>query len=572
MKLPGLNIPQTGRYHAKNLPKLDYTQVGDAAAGLASQVAGFLDADTDITSATGEAAKELARLRAKLEDNHTLPVEAIPEGVEYDNIKVVQDEAGEEIEVEIPTVFTHDVANQMWEMQSQSIIDRHASTITSKEARTKFINEMQERYVVPGTLAISGKAASSKISHNWAVAEVAIDEILSSGGPSRQREEQAYEILARQSLLGVNPQLIEQKRATIGPRIDYIDATNELKSATSIDEIDQIEAGIWEGENRMSPNARNELSVEADKRRGDFNKLESERIVRNEEEMTVLLLDGKLTKSMVSGALANRDISQEVARIFMNSLDAGGTTAKASNPFVLSHWRKQILGLPYVAHTAKDRQNGITVTQKANLMKRAIRLSAMGLDMSGNPLPTGATISGEDSFKLMKDIDDTVKRYTETSAYNDVWEQIRYFTRAADPLTGALSGNQAQVDSAIAFKRALDNYMNQYGIDADPNEFFRTNKEFFDPANMEDGIHQAFWDDFPEVRQFMTKEPGEPLKFGRREQERFIQWLRRAVSSQEITEDEANEMASYFMMYYRGQGIAPVDTTTYEGPLYEDGR
>ena len=572
MKLPGLNIPQTGRYHARNLPKLDYTQVGDAAAGLATQVAGFLDTDTDITSATGEAAKELARLRAKLEDNHTLPVEEIPEGIEYDNIKVVQDESGEEIEVELPTVFTHDVANQMWEMQSQAIIDRHASGITSKEARTKFINEMQERYVVPGTLAISGKAASSKVAHSWAVAEVAIDEIISSGGPSRQREEQVYEILARQSLLGVNPQLIEQKRAQIGPRIDYIDFTNELKGATSIDEIDQIESRIWEEANRMSPDARNTLSVEADKRRADFEKERDERMVAVEEDLTVMLIRGDLTKPIVAGYLERKEISQEVARIFLNSLDAGGTTAKASDPFVLSHWRNKITGLPYVADTWQGGQQGITVTQKANLMKRAIRLSAMGLDMAGNPLPTGATISGEDAFKLMKDIDDTVKRYTETSAYNDVWEQIRYFTRAAVPLTGGLSGNQAQIDSAIAFKRALDNYMNQYGIDADPNEFFRANKEFFDPANMEDGINQAFYDAFPLARQFMSREVGEPLKFGRNEQAAFTRWLSSAVTNGEISEEDARDMASYFMMYYRGQGIAPTDQITYEGPLYEGTR
>ena len=564
MKLPGLNIPSTGRYHARNLPKLDYTQVGDAFAGLASSVAGLLDADTDISTASGEAAKELARLRATLEDSNTLPVESVPDGVEYNNIKVVQDDNGEEIEVELPTVFTHDVANQMWEIQSQAIIDRHASTIRSQEARNKFANEMQERYVVPGTLAISGKSAERKKAHNWAVAQVSIDEILSSGGPSRQREEQAYEILARQSLLGVNPQLIEQKRAQIGPKVDYIDTTNRLKSASSIDEIDQIESEIWEGENRLSPDSRNSLSVEADKRRLDFQKEQDEAKVQNEEDLTALLIDGQLTKGTVSSYLRDDRISQEVARTLYNALNStSGGTAKATDPFILSHWRKQMLGLPYVADT------GITVKQKADLMKRTIRMSAMGLDVTGEPLPSGPTITGEDAFKLMKDIDDTVKRYTETSDYNDVWEQIRIHTRANDPLTGGLSGNQAQVDSAIAFKRALDNYMNQYGIDADPNEFFRNNRDFFDPARMEDGINQAFHDQFPQVRQFMTIEAGEATGFNRQQQDRFVQWLRKAVTNGDIGKDEAENLAAYFMMYYRGQGIAPVEQTGYDGPLYE---
>jgi hypothetical protein len=283
-----------------------------------------------------------------------------------------------------------------------------------------------------------------------------------------------------------------------------------------------------------------------------------------------MLLRGDLTKPMVATRLENDEISQEVARIFMNALDSGTTTAKASDPFVLSHWRKQILGLPYVAHTAKDGQNGITVKQKANLMKRAIRYNAMGLDMAGEALPTGATISGEDAFKLMKDIDDTVKRYTETSDYNDVWEQIRYYTRAADALTGGLSGNQAQIDAAIAFKRALDNYMNRYGIDADPNEFFQRNKEFFDPARLEDGINQAFYDSFPLARQFMTREVGEPLRFDSAQQTRFMLWLNEAVLNNEVTEEDGATMAAYFMMYYRGQGIAPTDQIMYEGPLYED--
>lgn len=565
MKLPGINISSTGRYHAKNLPKLDYTRVGDAFAGLGSAIAGLLDADTDVSSASGEAAKELARLRAKLEDNHTLPVEEIPDGIEYNNIKVVQDDAGEEIEVEMPTVFTHEIANQMWEMQSQSIIDRYASGIRSSEARDKFVNEMQERYVVPGTLAISGKSAERKKAHNWAVAQVSIDDILSSGGPSRQREEQAYEILARQSMLGVNPQLIEQKRREIGPRVDYIDATNALKSASSIDDIDQIEAEIWQDGNRMGPDARNSLSVEADKRRMDFEKQKNEARVQNEEDLTEALIRGQLNKGIVADYLAKDMISQEVARVLNNSLDAtaGSGTAKATDPFVLSHWRKQMLGLPYVAGT------GITVKQKADLMKRTIRMSSMGLDVTGNPLPTGPTITGEDAFKLMKDIDDTVKRYVETSDYNDVWEQIRIYTKASDPLTGALSGNQAQVDSAIAFKRALDSYMNQYGIDADPNEFFRNNREYFDPAKMEDGINQAFYQDFPQSRRFMTVEAGEVTSFNRQQQNQFIQWLRKAVDNDEIDKTEAENLAAYFMMYYRGQGFVPVEQTGYDGPLYE---
>jgi len=196
-------------------------------------------------------------------------------------------------------------------------------------------------------------------------------------------------------------------------------------------------------------------------------------------------------------------------------------------------------------------------------------MSAMGLDVTGEPLPSGPTISGEDAFKLMKDIDDTVKRYTETSDYNDVWEQIRIHTKANDPLTGGLSGNQAQIDSAIAFKRALDNYMNQYGIDADPNEFFRNNRDFFDPAKMEDGINQAFYQEFPQVRQFMTTEAGEVTSFNRQQQDRFVQWLRKAVTNGDIDKEAAETIAGYFMMYYRGQGIAPTEQTAYDGPLYE---
>jgi hypothetical protein len=525
-----------------------------ALQGAASAVAQFMDVDDDVSTATAEAAKELSKLRSKLEDNITIPVEEIPEGIEYKNTRIELDESGEEIEVEMPVVFTHEIANAMWEQQSQAIIDRYSGGINSKEAKNKFINEMTERYVAPGTLAISGKAATNRREHNWATSMDNINDILSSNAPSDVREEQALEILSRQLILGASPAMVTQQRQTIRPRIDYIDATNALKSAGSIDEIDQLETEIWEGGSSLSPDSRRQLSVEADKRRQDFEEEEAAAKVQNEEKLTEMLIRGDLTRGTVADYLSGDRISQEVARTLNNSLlsqaNAGGT-AKASNPQVLSHWRGEIAALPWTG-------GQVSVKRKAAQLKTAIRYSAMGLDMTGEPNNVGPTISGQDAYTLLNDVDSQVKKSLETPGYHDAVQQINLYTRAVDSITGQIIGNQAQRQAAILFKQALDNYMDTYGVDARPIDFFNANMDKYDPEIFERGTNQAFYESNPQVRRFMTVDSvGRVTDFNQAQQTEFKIWLRRSITNGTLDKDVASRIAAEYMAYYQSQGIAP---------------
>lgn len=554
MKLPGIDIPQTGRYHARNLPDVDHMGPARAVQGAASALAQFMDVDDEVSTATAEAAKELSRLRSKLEDNITLPVEDIPEGIEFNNTKTVVGEDGEEIEVEMPVVFTHQIANEMWQRQSQAIIDRYSGGINSSAAKNKFINEMTERYVAPGTLAISGRAATNRREHNWATSMDNINDILSSNAPSNVREEQALEILSRQLILGASPAMVTQQRQSIRPRIDYIDATNSLKSAGSVDEIDQLESEIWEGGNSLSPDSRRQLSVEADKRRQDFEQEEAAAKVQNEEQLTEMLIRGDLTTGMVADSLGRDKISQEVARTLNNSLlsQAGaGGTAKASNPQVLSYWRGQISTLPWTGG-----QN--SVKRKAAQLKTAIRYSAMGLDMTGEPNGVGPTVSGQDVYTLLNDIDSQVKKSLETPGYQDAVQQINLYTRAVDSITGQIVGNQAQRQAAILFKQALDNYMDTYGVDAKPIDFFNANMDKYDPEKFEYGTNQLFYESNPQVRRFMTVDAaGAVTGFSQAQQTEFKIWLRRSITNGTLDKEVASKIAAEYMAYYQSQGIAP---------------
>ena len=168
MKLPAINVPSTGRYHAKNLPRPDAAAVGRATSGLIGAIGGLIDTDTGISSATGEAARELSELRAKLETSNTIPAEEVPESIEFSNTKTVTDDRGEEIEIELPFVYTHQIADRWWQEQSAAIVDKYANTIGSKVARAKFVDEITTRYVAPGSLAIGKASITRKKAHGWA--------------------------------------------------------------------------------------------------------------------------------------------------------------------------------------------------------------------------------------------------------------------------------------------------------------------------------------------------------------------------------------------------------------------
>lgn len=553
MKLPGVNVRPIGNFRQGQIQQPNYARRGQAASSLvraAGEIATetyLRNVDTELTSAMGDAAQELSELRAKLELSNAIPTDEIPDDIIHEIGTTIVDYKGDERDIGRPTVFTHEVADEWWDLQSDKIVRNHASRIRSKKAREKFVLEMTERYVAPASLAIAKASVQRSKSHNQASATIAIQEVLSSNAPTAERETQAREILSRQLALGADPAWVANQLAGIGPMIDQIDFQNEVLKATDPGQLQAIEERMWGEGNRMSADQMRTISSQINQRNNEF---EQARVRRHQEggaELTSMLFNEQLSLGTVDQYLRSDRVDRPTAMVLRNALKEGGTT-NVSNPAALSNWRNEIIKLPYTG--AKER-----VTAKAAFMKRKVQMAAMGLNPNGTPSINGPTLSGTDAQTILEEIDQQVKRALETPAYDNAWQMIKSASGITDAF-GVLSGNQANKNAAIAFKQALDAYMDQYGADADPVGFFNQNRAAFDPDKYDDPVNREFADFYPAAKRFMEIE-GTEYRFNQTRQQEFIKWLTKAASTGEIGEAEADAVAAQFLAFYRGQGIAP---------------
>lgn len=552
MKLPGIQVGGVGRYHGERLPRPNYQALGSAISGAIQAAAGIMKdkSDTDLSEATGTAAQELSLLRAKLETARAVPTGEIPDEIPHEVNFTVADSNGNVREVGKPFVYAHEVADEWWAVKSQEIVNAHAARITNKEQRAKFIEEMMTRYVAPGSQAIAKASILKARAHNQATAQDAIEQVLASDAPTEDREEQARDIIERQVAQGADPIWASQQLQAIGPRVDQIDVQNELMKAGTADEVNQVIEDMWTGDNRMTAETMRSINAQADKKINEIEQRRAEMHKRNGAELTSQFFENTLTVEQVNGALEGDKITREVAMILYNALNSGAGSSKASNEFILSKWRNEIIKLPYTG-------NKSTVSGKAEYLKLAIQMEAMGLTPTGQPTGRPPGISGTDAAKLVKEIDGKVKATVEAQGYSDAWGMIKSYTGVQDSLTGALVGNQPNIEAATAFKQALMQYMDQFGIDADPIQFFNANKSSFAPANYEDPVNQEFIDFFPQAQNFMTQAPDGSYTFSKEQQRNFVLWVQSQVQAEAMPREQAEQVAARFAAYYRGQGQPP---------------
>ena len=559
MKLPHIAQQPVGEFALGNIPQPRYQAQGEAEAKLFSVLATtavdlLQDADTELSIATAEAAKELSELRAKLQETNTISPDEIPEDIVHEVGFEVLDAKGDRVEVGTPRVFTHKVADEWWSKKSEEIVQHHASKIRNREARAKFVEEMGQRYVAPGSLAIGRASVIKRRAHNQATAENTIRDVLASGGPTVERETQAKEIIARQIILGADPVWAERELSALGPRIDQLDAHNRILAADTADQLDIIEEEMWSGENRMTPEQMRTMSSQMDARRRDFAADRKKRQTENADRMFADYIDPNtpFTEMDVANAVMVDDITNEEGWTFINSLRSGSTT-KVSSPFTLSQYRGEIQRLQYTGNRSR-------VTDKARLLKLMITRGSMGLFPNGMPTNQPATISGEDAFKLNKDIDAAVGAAIENDQYDNALKMVYTWSNVAVNLEGQivtrLGGNQHQVEAALAFKAGLDSYMDQFGADAKPVEYFKDNKDAFNPNNFANGVNARFFEEISQVSLYMdVDEPNNKYDFNQVQQERFVLWL----SGQQLAlgEAEFRRISTLFGQFYRGKGIAP---------------
>ena len=571
MKLPEIVQQPVGEFASGNIPIPRYDKLGEAVGNLAL-AAGKTFASIqneklvgDVDEATGQAAKELSELRAILVNSNTVDADWVGEDA-LGELQVSTVRNGDR-ETDVSTkMFTHEIAEDVWSKRSQEIIEYYASTLKNPKLRGKFVGEMNERYAAPGTQAVMAANIIRSRAYGQARAERSIEDVLASDAPAEVRESNAREIISRQLLMGADAVWAETELSKVGPAIDQIDVYNEMMGASTEDEVDQIEEEMWSGGNRMTPEQRRTMSVKLDQRRVDFKQAHAEQQDQTAGQLLTDFVNGDLTTEQVAAVRSRDGITQSAAWTFINGLKAsGGATVKASNPLTLSQYRGEIFKLQYTGGT------GLRVRQKAKLLKLQISRGMMGLTPQGVPTGQPPTISGEDAAKLNKDIDSALKSALNNESYNRAMSNVQAWTRTKLDLEGQfvtqLKGNQNQVEAAVAFKTALDNYMDQYGADADPVSFFESNKDAYDPRNFADGVNGSFLEQVPQVAPFIT-ETDDAVMFNTQQQENFTLWLSDQVGV--MSPQEFDRISTLFDQYYMGKGRVPEGTMMLEpeDPLY----
>lgn len=557
MKLPDIVQQPVGEFASGNIRQPNHQAVGKAGQRVIESLAqvGVAIANEklvgDVDESTGAAALELSELRAELVNNNTLDADFVGDDVLAELQIAVSDGVGGRREITKPKIFTHEVAEELWAKRSKEIVDSYAANITNRKAKEKFVGEMYERYVAPGASAVMGANIVRSRAFGQARAERAIEEVLASNAPTETRESNAREIIARQVLLGADPIWAENKLNDLGPMVDQIDVQNQIMGARTADQIDQIEEDMWAEGSRMSPQQQRTMSGIMDQRRRDFKIDYQERQTATADEMFVKYAGGELTVPEVAAAVGTDQITREAGFTFLNGLTRG-STVKASDPFMLSRMRGEISRLQYVG-------NNMRMTDKAKLLRLMITRGSMGLTPQGMPTGQSATISGEDVFRLNKDIDTALSAALKNDEYDGALKAVYAWTNVmldfSGQITTAFDGDQATVEAAIAFKLALDNYMDSYGVDAKPSEFFEANKDAYDLNKFIRGADAAFMTAVPQSGQFMTIDSvtNRPSEFNTVQQQNFILWL----SDANLPTPEHNAAITLFDQYYRNKGIAP---------------
>jgi hypothetical protein len=555
MKLPDITQQPVGEYALGNIPVPRKDKMGDAIANLGKTLGSLYATVQDskkvaeVDEASGEAAKELSELKAILISENTVDADWVGDDA-LGEIQISTTQNGERETDTSVKMFTHEIADELWKKRSSEIVAHHAGTISNASAREKFIGEMNERYVAPGTGQVLAANVTRARAYSQAQAERAVELILASDAPSEVRESNAKEIISRQILLGADPVWAEKQIKALGPAVDQMEAHIELTNATSIDALDQIEEEAWSGNNRMNPAQLRGVSTEANARRREFKAEKSESQTANADALFGQFVEGSLSNQDISSAVTNDAITKESGWVLYNALNKGGSTT-ATDPFTVSRYQGAIMRLQYTG-------NNMGVAEKGKWLKRDIAMASMGLDRMGNPTGVPATVSGTDALKLNKDIDAAVRAAVENDEYDNALKEVLLWTRSKLDLEGqivtTLGGNQNQVEAASAFKNALDDYMNQFGVEAKPSEFVQTNKDAYDPRNFSSGINGRFYQSVTQAQPYITQDNDE-FQFTVAQQESFTTWLYDNRAS--VGEAEYNRISALFSQFYLGRGIPP---------------
>lgn len=554
-KLPGIVQQPVGEFQSGQIPQPNYLAVGNAWTKLLSASADAIktvavtNSIAQVSDAEGSASTELSELRSTLENEKMLPFDMVPDDVLAEMQMSVPDGLNEgRREIVKPFVRTHEVANEIWAKRSREIVEHHAQSIQDPKARLKFTGDMLERYVAPGTSAINANSIKESRAALQAQLESTLQDIASSSASLEDREDLMRNQIARGVVMGLGEEWGYEQLQAMGPMIDQIDFHNAIRQAKESDELTQIEEELWVGNNRMTPETRRTMNVQIDRRRQDFEDDEKTARVEYGDELLAQFIEGDLTNGQLADAARNQSAEGSRITTLYNMLNKGSTT-KISNPAVLSRFELEIARLPYTGGTA-------LVSDKAQVLERQILGLATGTDpMTGEATGTEPVISGTDALTLIEKVRNAPNKIMDNDPYREAVRQVKALSGVRDEISG-LFGNQANIDAYVAFKNALDGYMDQFGVDADPISFVSTNRGMFNFENFDQPVNVEYAQIVPRVTNYMEEVDG-VLTFSEEKRAEWMQALTEMATTGTMSRDEANVAAAYFMAFYQGRGVPP---------------
>ena len=99
--------------------------------------------------------------------------------------------------------------------------------------------------------------------------------------------------------------------------------------------------------------------------------------------------------------------------------------------------------------------------------------------------------------------------------------------------------------------------MDQFGTEADPIAFVRTNRDIFNKENYDDPVNKEFVEKVPWAAPFMETNTQGQLVFSDEKRAEFAAELAERATSGAISQQEADTIAAYYLAFYEGRGYAP---------------
>jgi len=323
---------------------------------------------------------------------------------------------------------------------------------------------------------IRGSAQTMKIKLTQRQEDLKASADAQFGAAVQANDETSAQIIAGNNVeIGAwTPKIAAENLAKLGPQLDY----NNINEAITVSETQgELDAAIESMEqSRVLPEDRPKLLAKFRLQQNHFTTLETGKKSRNYETGMSLLNTGRLTKSWVTEKLNSHELSGGQANTLINALNKPAPLT--SSPAVLDAMRQRIAWIKY----GNDSET-TTVTERAQQVHRELARHVNGINPDGTV--SQPTLRGEDMLKLGEQIDAIVNKALGAGGqqYGIAVKQITAFTGYSDMFEKAFEGPYPAGMAKNAFNRALNNYMDYAGPDADPIEFIAKNADKYSAEN-----------------------------------------------------------------------------------------